>query len=177
MNDADMEFRRPGGAVLSPCGLYRYHLTRTVAPSGGTVLWVMLNPSVADADTDDPTIRRCKSFTKAWGRGELQVVNLFALRSTKPAGLWAARNAVGPDNDAWIERTARDVAARPRGLVVCAWGAGGGKRALMRAIAVEVLLRRAGVALHRLGVCEERGEPRHPLRLSGAAQLEAWGSL
>lgn len=48
------------------------------------ICWIMLNPSKADAEVDDPTIRRCIGFSKAWGAGGICVVNLFPLRATNP---------------------------------------------------------------------------------------------
>lgn len=47
-------------------------------------MFIMLTPSTADADTDDPTIRRCIGFAKSSGFGGLYVGNLFAYRSTQP---------------------------------------------------------------------------------------------
>ena len=75
--------------IISSCGQYRYRLERKLGP-GKTCLFIMLNPSTADAEIDDNTIRRCIGFTKAFGFGHLLVGNLFAFRATKPADL---RNA------------------------------------------------------------------------------------
>ncbi|MDB5297796.1 MAG: hypothetical protein JWO31_3779 [Phycisphaerales bacterium] len=71
-------------AVLSPCERYRYVLHRWWDESKPAVCWLMLNPSTADAATDDPTIRKCCGFARAWGAGGIAVVNLFALRATDP---------------------------------------------------------------------------------------------
>lgn len=84
-------------AKLSADGLYRYRLGRTWCPSERGVVWVMLNPSTADAHFDDPTIRRCVGFARSWGMGWITVVNLYAFRATYPQELercadrWPAR--------------------------------------------------------------------------------------
>jgi hypothetical protein len=81
-------FDGPGGpaksAVISPCGLYRYRLTRTWDAVRWSAAFVMLNPSTADAVDDDPTIKRCVGFAKRWGCGGIVVANLFAFRSADP---------------------------------------------------------------------------------------------
>ncbi|MPY12285.1 DUF1643 domain-containing protein [Arthrobacter bussei] len=58
----------------------------------------MLNPSTADGYADDGTIRCCLSLVDAAGVKGLRVVNLFAYRSTDPAGLKAASDAAGGDD-------------------------------------------------------------------------------
>jgi hypothetical protein len=109
-------------AVISPCGRYRYHLHRRIADSGRVATFVMLNPSRADAEIDDPTIHRVMGFARRWGCGELHVVNLFAFRATRPADLRKAADPVGPENR---DRIRRAVAVAADGLVVCAWGTHG----------------------------------------------------
>ena len=110
-------------AVLSDCGRYRYRLWRKWADSEHRpILWVMLNPSTADAEIDDPTIRRCMQFSKRWGYGAMWVGNLYAFRSSDPSVLWGmgASEAHGPDNARHLRGMANESA-----LTVCAWGAPG----------------------------------------------------
>lgn len=80
----------------------------------------MLNPSTADERQDDPTIRRCIAYAKRWGYGGLLIGNIFAFRSTDPKGLYATPDPVGPDNDFWLDKIARQA-----DRVVCGWGVHG----------------------------------------------------
>jgi len=75
------------GAILSECGTYRYQLWRIWDATKPLVLWIMHNPSTADASKDDPTIRRVIGFTKEWGYGGIYVGNLFPFRATDPKEL------------------------------------------------------------------------------------------
>ena len=150
------------GAVLSADGVYRYSLTRWWSPAG-VVRWVMLNPSTADARDDDPTIRRCVGFARAWGYGAIEVVNLFALRATDPQQLAQHPDPVGPDND--LHLVGRDLLTVPV-LTVCAWGAH--HFAAERAAQVLARLREDGVTPHHLGLTAN-GSPRHPLYLPKTA--------
>lgn len=104
-------------AVLSECGKYRYSLTRVWDDNKPRVLFIMLNPSTADAEKDDPTIRRCIGFAKDWGYGGIYVVNLFSLRATNPKDLLTAPFVVGVENEKWFRRM-----SSLANLVVCAWG-------------------------------------------------------
>lgn len=74
-------------AVISSDGKYRYQLLRKWDDRLPLILFIMLNPSTADADIDDPTIRRCIEFAKSWGFGGLMVGNLYAYRATDPKQL------------------------------------------------------------------------------------------
>lgn len=138
-------------AELSSCGTYRYALRRAWDTARPPVLFVMLNPSTADAWVDDRTVGRCVGFARDWGHGGLVVANLFALRSTDPRALRSAPDPVGPENDQWLAALAREA-----GLVVAAWGNDGRYRG--RDAEVLPLLG----PVHCLGVTG-RGAPRHPL--------------
>src|SRR5262245_43270667 len=111
-------------AVISTCGLYRYHLSRLWDETLPRVAFIMLNPSTADALIDDATIRKCVGFAKKWGCGSLCVVNLFAYRATKPRDMMKVRDPVGPENDEYIVKICDD-AAQSGGQLICAWGANG----------------------------------------------------
>src|SRR5690554_6900188 len=100
-------------SALTDQATYRYTLTRSdygdapwLSMHEPRLLWIMLNPSTADETADDPTIRRVKAFTRRLGYSGLTVVNLYAMRSTDPRGLWAAADPIGPDNDRAIAEEA-----------------------------------------------------------------------
>ena len=154
-------------------GEYRYFLSREwIAPVATPMVWIMLNPSKADATQDDPTITRIRHRAMRdtyLGRqriqfGRLVVVNLFALRATDPAELYRHPAPVGPDNDDWI----RAAATLPGAVVIAAWGAE--KIGAHRSWVVSRMLAAAGVELHCLGVTKS-GAPRHPLYIRTAAPL------
>src|SRR5579885_3397338 len=107
-------------AIVSDCDKYRYLLTRPAeveSPLRSSAVFVMLNPSTADATLDDPTIRRCRGFAKAWGCNGLVVANLFAYRATNPKELKLADDPIGPDNDKILRELAKE-----HYDIVCAWG-------------------------------------------------------
>lgn len=162
-----LAFDWQGSAVFSPCGAYRYRLKRelpkTLMPNG-RVLFVMLNPSTADAAFDDATIRRCLGFARTLECERLDVVNLFAWRSTDPSELARASDPIGPDNDAHIRACGQEA-----DIIVCAWGAH--PAASDRVARVLTLLPRA---LHCLGTTK-LGAPRHPLYVPADTPLRTWG--
>lgn len=143
-------------ASFSTDGRYRYRLDRRWS-DGLSLTWIMLNPSTADASTDDPTIRRCMDFGARWGFGAITVVNLFAWRATRPAELLSVTSPVGPRNN----RVLRDAVAEAA-TVVAAWGSLPASLR-PRAEAVRSTLPGGAVAL---GMTRS-GEPRHPLYVRG----------
>lgn len=155
-------------ATVSFGGEYRYELSRSWVRGerlGRLVLWVMLNPSTADARTDDATIRRCIGYTRAWGYDGLLVGNLFAYRTPYPTELRAVEDPVGPMNDAALTGLAK----RAR-LIVCAWGS---DRTATPARVAEVLALFGQRPLHVLGVNRD-GSPKHPVRLAKSLKPTKW---
>lgn len=144
---------RATGAVFSEDYAYRYLLWRQITPGTRIVTFVGLNPSTADADSDDPTIRRCRSFASAWGYDTLCVVNLFAFRATFPEDMKRVLDPVGEQNDQWLAAVAEESS-----LVLACWGNHGTWRSRYRE--AQALLPQ----MHCLGKTALR-QPKHPLYL------------
>ena len=98
---------RETGARFSVDRRYRYALRRVWDRSRGVCNFLLLNPSIADEVTNDPTSVRCERRARRWGFGGLIVTNLFALCATDPAGLRRVADPTGPENDAAILETGR----------------------------------------------------------------------
>jgi len=151
-------------ALFDPTMRYRYYLRRTWQAGRSHVLFVMLNPSVADRYFDDATIRKCMAFARRWNYGGIEVVNLFALRATDPRELRRAEDPVGPDNDRQILIAVR----KSSGPIIFAWGANGNFKA--RDQAVLHLLRSYSEA-QCLGFTKSH-QPKHPLYLPLSTSAE-----
>ncbi|MBU2113675.1 MAG: DUF1643 domain-containing protein [Gammaproteobacteria bacterium] len=123
------------------------------------------HPSTADANVDDPTIRRCKRFAQDFGYTGLIVVNLYAFRATNPKALSFAADPIGPDNDTHIKALCahRDV--------ICSWGANAG---IDRVSAVVQLLKSVNSSMYHLGLTKG-GMPKHPLYISASQPIIKWG--
>lgn len=149
-------------ATFSPCRTYRYILTRQWGSGGKILPFVGLNPSVADAEKDDMTIKKCVRFAELYGADGLVMLNLFALVSTQPKGLRMHPDPVGPDNDRYIRRAL----AGSRTAVVC-WGNSqdlrGRDRRVLELIPTPVCL---GTTKH--------GFPKHPSRLAYSTKLQPY---
>lgn len=140
-------------------GMHRYHLWRNWNRSKPSCVWVMLNPSTADARIDDPTIRKCMGFANRWGFGAIDVVNLYTYRATSPKDLRAAGFPNGPEAD----RVILDVLGglyHPVGRVVFAWGRHGRAE---RVAKVEALCRVTGCPTPVALRLNKDGSPQHPL--------------
>lgn len=151
-------------AEISPCQRYRYVLHRWWSDEPRLV-FVGVNPSTADSDEDDQTIRRCMYFAHVNGFGGITMLNLLAFRSTDPASIPAdLTEALGDDNELYVDRfiTAGTT-------VVCAWGTLG--KIHGRSDRMVSRIRELGAKPVCLGRTAE-GWPRHPSRLPNSAVLE-----
>ena len=154
--------------IFSSCRRYRYLLDHgwhdLLDTQRGYVAWIGLNPSCADEQQLDPTLRRVRSFTDRMGYRRLVMVNLFGFRATDPKDMKAEADPVGPDNDRWILEICQDASA-----VVCCWGVDGAYQD--RAQRVLDLLSPWPLPLFCLKA-SARGQPGHPLYAAGATPLK-----
>ena len=147
-------------AIFSHDGKYRYLLKREWEKDGNNVLFIMLNPSTADAFVFDPTVKRCFDFAHAWGYTSMSVCNLYAFRSTDPKKLKAEIDPVGKDNNEWLYHAGSD--AR---MIIAAWGTQG---TLLRRDqeVITLITTDLGKDLYCLEMTKE-GHPKHPLYMKG----------
>jgi hypothetical protein len=173
-------------AMISADEVYRYGLGRqwnfeakpvvdpkTKAETPGRLkclLWLMFNPSTADADRDDNTIRKCVKFSAAWGFDAMLVGNLYAFRTPFPEVLKKFNgDRVGPENDARIKEMSSICP-----MVVLAWGT----HELARPRGIEVS--RILAEVPNLKVClglTKNGSPKHPLYISDDTKPIRVGSV
>ena len=148
-------------ACFSDDRRFRYHLLREWDETLPKVAFIGLNPSTADESADDPTIRRCIGFAKAWGKGGILMLNIYAFRATFPADMWKAQkrgtDIIGGSRN-WVDALKGYATGQGCDLVVAAWGAHGKRRG------PEVIER--WPELMCLGKNAD-GTPKHPLYLKG----------
>jgi hypothetical protein len=165
MTNVDIE---AGPVVLSNENppIYRYTLHRRWDENYGVVNFMMLNPSTADGNRLDPTLRRCRDFAKSWGYGGFVITNLFAYRARSPVVMKTVTDPVGPDNDSHIIEQAKQAE-----IVVCGWGVHGSHR--NRDKIVLNMLSANGIKLHYLTLTKAK-HPGHPLFLSSELRPIEW---
>ena len=147
-------------SVISPCGEYRYRLSRHWHPRVKPLVFVVFNPSVTDDMTDDSTTKRCMALAERDGYGGAVLVSLYALRAPTLDKLWASPDPIGPGNDGHL----RNLGATYDEAVI-AWG-NNAPRA--RVAYVSRLLE--SCKLRCFGLTKQ-GAPRHPLSVSATVPL------
>ena len=142
-----------------PNNEFRYRLSRRWG-TGAHILFIMMNPSTADLEVDDPTVAKCGRLARRWGYAGLTVGNTFAYRATVQNRLAEVPDPVGPDNDHHLVEMAREAA-----MTVFAYGTP--KHPALRARGPEVvrMIRAAGGRSYVLRLSKQ-GIPYHPLYLS-----------
>ena len=148
-------------AHISLDGQYRYTLEREWDTGHGACVFIGLNPSTADAKEDDPTIRRCVAFAKAWGYKRLVMVNAYAFRVTDPKHLKKITDPVGQVNDIVLRGVCREAK-----MVVACWG-----NNIERIRQDNLLLMLDNLHVLRL---TKKGFPAHPLYLPGNLTPVVW---
>lgn len=159
-------------AYFSPCKNYRWYLFRIWDPSKPKAVFIMLNPSTADATKDDATIRCVIKYAKALGCGGVYVVNLFGWRATKPRDLakmgYPGAFGANISNTAYVKHYVRK-AHESGGPVVCAWGNNANPRI---GVVTDLMdwFRTARIPARCFGHTRG-GQPKHPLYLPASATL------
>ena len=140
-------------ANISKDKIYRYTLSRTWDSTKPTVLFIGLNPSIADENVDDPTVTRCINFAKDWGYGTLLMANLFAYRSTYPKEIYLIDDPIGKDNDYYLLECVKQ-----SDLIMACWGNNGtymGREKIIKELVPNLYCLQKN----------KNGTPHHPLRL------------
>lgn len=158
-----------GEAVFSSCDKYRYLLQRPISKSERILTWIMLNPSTATSLVNDPTVAKCVGYGQRWGYGLVEVVNIFALRSTDPNGLKAFSDPIGPVNNEFIINCVRNSEK-----VMCAWGRHGDYLGRGRAVAKMLKEKNLDHKLYYLEVSKKDYAPHHPLYKKNSLEPQPW---
>ncbi|MGN7300360.1 DUF1643 domain-containing protein [Ferdinandcohnia sp. SAFN-114] len=150
-------------AIFDPSRTYRYSMSRIWDESKKKIVFIMLNPSIANETADDNTTKKCITFAKKFGYGSLEIINLFAYVATDYNELknLSREVAIGKENIDYIIR-----AVNSADKIVAAWGENGTIH--QRNKDIENLLR--GYDIDCLKVTA-RGFPSHPLFLSYKCEL------
>lgn len=149
-------------AILSEDRKYRYVLLREWDSQLPKIMFIGLNPSTADENQDDPTIRRCIAFAKSFDYGGFYMLNLFAYRSTSPSKLREVDDPIGEDNDNFL----LDYISKVDQVVAC-WGNHGSYKG--RSLEIRNKLS----ALFCFGA-NKTGEPKHPLYVKSDVKLKEY---
>lgn len=158
---------------FSKCRTYRYFLKREWSEGAGNILFIMLNPSTADKNYNDPTVDKCMKWSIKWRYSSFTICNLFAYRETdRNKMLKLGReefNIVGEPvkkqfhfyrlinnkNDFWINQL-----AQTSEKIICAWGNEGSF--LDRDVQVLKMLKDCNLYAMKIN---KNASPGHPLYL------------
>jgi hypothetical protein len=161
---------RSTSAAISPDGLYRWMLGREFEHPGRTALWVGVNPSTADAEQDDQSIRKLYGFGERLGISKWLVGNLFAYRATDVNELARATDPIGARCDEFLEKMTGQA-----DVVIAGWGRVDKVPQRLRHRVDDVANRIVGTGKNLMcwGTCQD-GSPRHPLMVPYSQPLEVW---
>ena len=159
-------------AVISDCGSYRYRLDRDVDPLLGGPVYAFfgVNPSTADANLDDATVRKWRGFVSRWGGSRFIVGNVFAYRATDVRELASCADPVGKENLAYLLMIAAEA-----DIIVPCWG---NVAKVPRSVRHQFQITLDAVSGFGKPVCafgaSKSGDPLHPLMLGYDTPLIDW---
>lgn len=157
-------------AVISDCGLFRYRLDRDVQAEGKVFAYFGVNPSTADHEVDDHTVKKWIGFTLRNGGRKFIVGNVFSYRDKNVKALANAEACIGAEHNFYINQIIQEADV----LVPC-WGDAKKVPLALRGelnLLMQVLIESGKPVLHfgrTVG-----GDPLHPLKLAYATPLVAW---
>lgn len=160
IEDVMREIKR--GAEFSECNRYRSRLFREWDRRLPGIMFIMLNPSTADDEKEDPTVRRCIGFATRWGYGWMEVRNIFSLRSTDPGALYRERDPIGPDNPLIYSDDNFD-------KIVLAWGNHGMHMGRGEQVIKMLWAMKKPICYFSM---TDMGQPKHPLYLMNKAETK-----
>ncbi len=152
--------------IFSPDRRYRYvlkHRWDELMPENAC-MWIGLNPSTADEQQLDPTLRRIRGFCIVNDFNCFYMLNIFAFRATDPKVMKQESDPTGPENDRWL----REISDKCSIVVAC-WGTHG--KHVGRGEEVIRLFSKHRKKLHCLDRTKD-GHPMHPLYMPGDAKLK-----
>ena len=154
-----------GTAIFSLDHKYRYVLTRKWS-NNGICLFIMLNPSTADAYKFDPTVSRAYKIAKRLKLGELVVLNIFAIKGSDPSVIKEYDDPIGKYNDYYI-----NYYCKKSKMIIVAWGNHGSYN--NRSNDVKNILKRNKKGVYCIDI-NNSGEPKHPLYTKNNSKLKKY---
>lgn len=159
---------KTGLAIFSTDHKYRYVLTRRWDLLKPCVAFIGLNPSTADADKNDATIRKCIKYAKDWGYGGLIMLNAFGYRSTDWTALKGHKDPWGKANGKYLT-TIKNHCDK----IIAAWGNHLLDIDPTDGYTAEYIVSELGNKLYFLKMTKQ-GQPSHPLYLKGDLKPRPW---
>jgi len=150
------------GALFSEDRTCRYSLSRTWDEEGPKALCIGLNPSTANGEDDDPTIRSLTRILTNANFGGFTMCNLFPVISPYPEKVsewWSGQNEHLKLNDDIILIT-----SSTSRVIICCWG--NFSVAKIRARQIKLIAPYAMCFGHNAN-----GSPKHPLYLKSDSKL------
>lgn len=160
-------------AIISACGLYRYRLQRDLGltfPGALVFAYFGVNPSFADEQIDDPTVKKLRGFTTRNNGYRFIVGNVFAYRATDVREL--ANDPLDEDETNWSHIL--QIIGEADVLVPC-WGNHSkvpSQKAGYFGRVLQAMLDSGKPILH-FGTTQS-GAPKHPVRLGYNTPLLPW---